>query len=1741
MYGESDEDDARSSATISSGSMLEFREFVREERPIDSVIRDISLAHLVDNVGSCNESASKFDGATISRPWGMESGRSKTDQKYPSREDRRRVTPINLGFSAASFQKASGRSGGNSGRVLIEELPSKGPGKGLGLRERGAAAANTAPKKDWTGEGARTCQSVDLPAESVPTFPDVSQERHRSQRTVHPQGVEKAFSGVNMQTGQREETDMDWFKMKADHPELFNQFFKGTFPGSDGAILVQGKFGPTEVRKTSEKCQQCTQWLPPGTEKFRRVFSRCYAISKSQEKAGGSAVKEHRREEASVQSAAASTGENKGEGGRQSSVKRAGKLEDVAMHPVGQHATAESEGGPFSKVLWEDERLARELQAEEDRSRGREVHFPEEVTEKGWTTVARSRGTSSPEGMNASGIQRASWGHDSPARTPLAKALGNSRSAKKQERFSGYPEDFMALTDHSREELEEWGVRHLLEPIPRGEVQGYWERVQAQGNTQLEELRELYATDDIEMLMGALYLSLEEVAQHEHTSDLYREFCEEWLGYFDADHHEKLSKLMLSGQLREVTAYFWRYRGLLRERVRCRLVEQLVESAEARGPPLKDFRRKLVKAKSMMSADVLAEYVMSRYQPLDSPDSDDEDDEGESSRTSSSMGSDARTQSSGESQRKRVATQSKAERALAKRLARQTRRKARESEGSDSSDEEPGWGKIPPKRKEMSEFKTFHELGLYVENSPGMKEELQRELEVRATEWREEYLATFSQVKREVARNIKPRLFTSVQKSVTTAKLETVAREFDDEELSVLDVVRLYQDLDDFMIMHHWSPWEMCMHLWRGEAYKGRLKKLMTAHIVGKVKHLSLTSDKQHLSFHHLVETALAYYQWKVALIQKVPQVDGDTQVWARLDRMSMPVWGRLSDWKGAYLEYRNEYAKLSEAVKSGPDLHRRLRSMCAASASSMSWIQAMESWKGQNGRSEVAWTVELIDDAVDSVHQSAAEGMLPTMEKWNKEKPQAKKPERSVPPTRTINITQKGSVDGAKGNAEVEQCYCGLRHSGYRNSKGCGYRMGKHKVTGEYSGNAEFAGYDPVAIAKITTTKALEAVKKRMEAAGEGDFGRLPDDSKKKFWREFSTAKGLGESESEAVLMTLNLCEMTVDMGVGEGAEASEDESVDSTPVVDSDDEVVDTDEDVEESDEDLMESLPRVMYMTTTFQTTETDDHTDKVTMLPVRLFQEGHPLLGVEKDGAKGKWVAVFVDGGSDLMGVNAEYCERANLVKVLRPRETWFRIDTSLEGMVGKHICKYDVEVEIQVEGQEFLGKDRNMMTTQGREMRGSIRCLLPVIDGLSHHIVLGSDLMAKYSGDDDKAARLYTTKVDGAEEAITCKTMRLPEACEWVGKRGGTHGKLVRSLPCWKRHTKKVRENSSRKTVAMLNARTKVEAGQSVWVPLSSGSGVPTDQRAFIKRQHSSLLRVVDSKLPEMEFGGKRQPCFSVVDQDVCHGACGVWVRNISPETQTLPHAALTVQVTPVYCEGVMKWETPESKADTERVYTMARAAREEVWQEGLAVPTPTWLQDDLKPMWQLVEPGERARMHRDAAQYYTPERLEDIQNELMAKLDINLKTSAVRQPWWEDSAGPSQVTNWGEEDWDQWDRRMKGETAESKAKPDEDGMTKDYMDAPGKAVDEYSDDESGIPDRAEIQFRISRRSRCTKGSMGNRRRAGGVLASTTQSEEDCPGSDSDSKEEVNTKRGVHTAVVDMGGDCKGTGETSRLA
>ena len=58
--------------------------------------------------------------------------------------------------------------------------------------------------------------------------------------------------------------------------------------------------------------------------------------------------------------------------------------------------------------------------------------------------------------------------------------------------------------------------------------------------------------------------------------------------------------------------------------------------------------------------------------------------------------------------------------------------------------------------------------------------------------------------------------------------------------------------------------------------------------------------------------------------------------------------------------------------------------------------------------------------------------------------------------------------------------------------------------------------------------------------------------------------------------------------------------------------------------------------------------------------------------------------------------------------------------------------------------------------------------------------------------------------------------------------------------------------------------------------------------------------------------------------------------------------------------------------------------------------------------------------------------------------------------------------------------------------------------------------------------------------MGNRRRAGGVLASTTQSEEDCPGSDSDSKEEVDNKRGVHTAVVDMGGDCKGTGETSRL-
>lgn len=113
MYGESDEDDARSSATISSGSMLEFREFVREERPIDSVIRDTSLAHLVDNVGSCNESASKFDGATISRPWGMESGRSKTDQKYPSREELPRLI-------WASVQLVFRRLAEGAGGILAE-------------------------------------------------------------------------------------------------------------------------------------------------------------------------------------------------------------------------------------------------------------------------------------------------------------------------------------------------------------------------------------------------------------------------------------------------------------------------------------------------------------------------------------------------------------------------------------------------------------------------------------------------------------------------------------------------------------------------------------------------------------------------------------------------------------------------------------------------------------------------------------------------------------------------------------------------------------------------------------------------------------------------------------------------------------------------------------------------------------------------------------------------------------------------------------------------------------------------------------------------------------------------------------------------------------------------------------------------------------------------------------------------------------------------------------------------------------------------------------------------------------------------------------------------------------------------------------------------------------------------------------------------------------------------------------
>jgi hypothetical protein len=1449
---------------------------------------------------------------------------------------------------------------------------------------------------------------------------------------------------------------------RIERPVVFKQYFREVEIGGseDNAVLLRsGTHGLSEVRKYAMRCT-CGTWMSAGTHTWMKICSRCYARKKEEEEqqkvmfntrqsTGDEqlARKLAAAEEASIISE---------EGGR-----REEQWQTVPAH----RAVRGGSGHQVLEVRGDDNRYCL---SESGGSCESFVRTPDAGEERGKMS------------RNELGTQ-----------SPLSKRVEKAKKKKRQKK-RGSTQVCMPMSDVGGGELEEAGIRHMLEPLSQDEQERIWKRKVKEMKGMQSELAEICSTPDAETLLQALSMTLQKVQDCEHTSDLYQTFCAEWLGKLDKGAHGSKSVRRLMAEegyhdLRNIVSFWWRYWAVLQERIRLRHVEAVLDEIERRGPPQQDFQDLLEKAGLTMSTKLLSAFVMAPYTPSGfvGPELVEADSWSDSSSVSTS--------------RSRKSRASKREVAKAKRSSRHSYRDQLDNlsdEGSSDSDEEEEGGHRGKRRgkanvqktRELSDFSNSQRIGRYVLNTPGLEERYQKELEDKATDWFEnEFKGQMTQAKREMARTIKPNLYLSCDKVVGKATLPT----FNYTEGSILDVVKMYDALDDFLAFNHWTTWQVCKGIWQGDIYSGRLKQDMAACITGKMPYLALTKDRSNIRSHQIVDTALAYYQFKVALIQKVPQIETESMVWMRLHAMKMPAYGSLWSWKSSYNKFRNEYEKLDESHKSGPNMHSMLQQKCNASTdpmlkeSQMAWLRCMEEWKGHQGKREASWTIEMMDQAVDGVHTAAEGGLAGGMSQWLVEAPVDKKADKKTAlPTRTIASAQKDHTPptrpkGAQQSSSDQKttCWCGLLHKGLRNIKGCEFRYGKHKETGEYVRYKEFAGYDPEALTKIARALTIGSVQKIMERQKDGDYAKVCEQDKKVFWERYATKMQLTTEEKEEMRVQVNLAAASMTVGEGQAI----DSGTEREGVASSD----------ESSEDDSDDELPLRRLYASTFHTdalggSDRVEETETMSLLPVRMEQRDHPILGQKG----GKEVVMFVDGGSDLMGICAEYVKTLELQVQERPKSEHFRIATSLQGMESIQVCKTDVEVMLHFEGREFLGKDKNMETTVGESKTGCITVRLPVIEGLSHHMVFGADYMAKLRVDEDKASQLFTIKTDEEGEAVSVKTWGLQEAVSWVNKQGGEHGKAVRKMGCWRNLTKMVKQNANRKTVSMNTARAhRLEPGELRFVELVTPTGTQLPNRpGYIRDYHNSMVRVTETPgIPKWLVDGREADSCTVLEQDVCLGTVGVWVRNVSEAVCSLHKGAIRVQVTPIYCEQVMRLDEPETRQETERVYSMARAARLAGYEEGIQQEVPKWIRPELRMLWPLIHPEERIRMAKDDA-LYSPARLEEIQEELMDKLDINPDTDIVTVPDWED---------------DGWDRQkakaankpiqvvVQGEN--TKAKASMSGSTNTNTNSVDSADEMAPKDKEEPQVKEGVRKSRSRRSRCTKGSQSKRVTFGGEM------------------------------------------------
>jgi hypothetical protein len=1471
---------------------------------------------------------------------------------------------------------------------------------------------------------------------------------------------------------------------RVERPAVFKQYFREVEIGGseDSAVLLRsGAHGLAEVRKYAVQCT-CGTWLSAGTHTWMKVCSRCYARQKSaeeQQRVMFNTRQSTEDEQFARQLAAADeVSILSEEGGR-----REEQWKTVPAHRAfrgGSGQEAAELGGYENKYGWSEsggscDSLSRTPDTGED-----------EGSRVDWRIAAQAAKEDDRGKMSRAELSTPS---------PLSRKAEKAKK-KRRQKSRGSTQGCRPMVDVGGGELEDAGIRHLLEPLSQEAQEKIWKRKVREVQGMQNELAEICSTPDAETLLQALSMTLQKVQDCEHVSDLYQTFCAEWVGKLDRGVRGSKSIRSLVAEkgyheLRSIVTFWWRYWAVLQERIRLRHVEAVLDEIERRGPPQRDFQVLLEKAGLTMSTKLLSAFVMAPYTPSGfvGPELVEADSLSDSSSVSTSK-----------SRRSRASMR---EVAKAKKSARHTYREQLDTLSDETSSNSGGEvegghrgknrGKANVQKRELSDFSNSQKIGRYVLNTTGLEEIYQTELEEMASDWFEnEFKGQMTQAKREMARTIQPKLHLSCDKVVGKAILPT----FNYTEGSILDVTKMYDALDDFISFNHWTTWQVCKGIWQGDIYTGRLKQDMAACITGKMPYLSMTKDRGNMRSHMIVQTALAYYQFKIALIQKVPQIETESMVWMRLHAMTMPAYGSLWSWKSSYNKFRNEYEKLEENHKSGPNMHSMLQQKCNASTdpmlkeSQMAWLRCMEEWKGHQGKREESWTIEMMDQAVDGVHTAAEGGLAGGMSHWLVEAPVEKKSDKkSVLPTRTIASAQKDLTpptlpsEGAqqRKSKEKDPCWCGLLHKGFRNMRGCSFRFGKHIETGEYVRHKEFAGYDPEELTRISKASSIGAVQKLMERQPDGDYAKVCARDKKVFWDRYATRKQMTAEEREDMREQVNVVAASMIVAGGQGIDSREMESEGAESSGESSED--------ESEDELPLRRLYASTFHTDAFGASDMAEETETMSLLPVRMEQSGHPILG-EKGGRE---VVMFVDGGSDLMGICAEYVRTMEMQVQERPKSEHFRIATSLQGMESVQVCRTDVQVILHFEGREFLGKDKNMETSVGEGRAGCITVRLPVIEGLSHHMVFGADYMAKLRVDDDKASQLLTIKTEEGGEAVSVKTWGLQEAVDWVNKQGGEHGKAVRKLGCWRNLTKMVKQNATRKTVSMNTARAhRLEPGELRFVELVTPTGTQlTNRPGYIRDYHHSMVRVTETPgIPKWLVNGREADSCTVLEQDVCLGTVGVWVRNVSEAVCSLRKGAIQVQVTPIYCEQVMRLAEPETRQETERVYSMARAARLVGYEEGVQQEVPQWIRPELRMLWPLIHPEERIRMAKDDA-LYSPARLEEIQEELMDKLDINPDTSIVEVPDWEDdgwdrqkakaASTPIQVVDKGEI------TKAKGgmSTSESTAGVDSESTAR---------VDIAVDMEGEMIPTEQVESQVkegerrsrSRRSRCTKGSQGKK-------------------------------------------------------